>query len=288
MLSSEGAYRGIFFLLILTGLFIIGPASHTTAQQLRSQVKLMLERLPLEKQEKLKNFADDIEVFINDYDWTGEASDDEIPISIQIFLMDASVSFEPRYTGTFLITNNLDIQYYDKYWKFAYEAGTRLDHNENIFDSFTGFIEVYIYLILGGEYDKYGKFMGAPYFERAKLISDQAKFSSRFMTGLEERTKLIDKIMSDEYKPFREMKDLFFLGMSYVGEQDTTAQRYCSQSLDILEDVLKGFTAREKAEQFMKAHHIEYIDVFKDDQDMLQKMIRIDPDREETYRQYVK
>jgi len=248
----------------------------------------MLERLPLEKQQKLKDFAEDIETYINDYDWTGEALEEPIPISIQIFLMDNSVSYESRYSGTFLITNNLDNQYYDKYWRFPYEAGTRLEQNENIFDPFTGFIDFYVNLIIGGEYDKYGKLMGTPFFEKAKLISDQAKFNARFILGWKERTKLIDRIQSEEYTAFRTMKDFFFLGLSYVGEEDTTAQNYCGQALTIIEDILTKQSDTEETLNFLKAHHVEFIDLFKEDQDILRKLIRIDPERTETYQQYLK
>jgi hypothetical protein len=248
----------------------------------------MLERLPLEKQQRMRDFAETLETYINDYDWTGESYDDEIPITIQIFLMDASVSYEERYAGTFMITNNLDMQYYDKYWRFPFQAGERMEHNENAFHPFTGFIDFYINIIIGGEYDKYGKFMGTPFFEKAKLISTQAKFNTQFNLGWKERTELIDRIMGDEYKTFRSMKDLFYLGLSYVGEEDTTAQKYCSQSLDLLEKILTDNPDDEEVVQFLKAHHLEYVDIFKDDNEILEKLVRIDPDRESTYREYMK
>ena len=273
---------------LLFGLFIMSSIQSASAQNIRAQVKITLERLPLEKQQKLKDFAEDIETYISDHDWTGESADDEIPMSVQIFLMDNSVSYEARYSGTFLITNTSDIQYYDKYWRFPYEAGTRLEHNESIFDPFTGFIDFYVYLIIGGEYDKLGKFMGTPYFEKSKLLSDQAKFNARFILGWKERTTLIDRVLSDDYKPFRTMKDFFFLGQSYVGEEDTTAQKYCAQALSLLDDILTKDPGNEEAVQFLKAHHVEYIELFKEDRKILEKLIRIDPNRVETYQQYLK
>jgi len=288
MFSPYGSNRKWIFGCIILGLFIIFFISSSSAQQIRSQVKLMLERLPLEKQQKLKDFAEEIETYINDHDWTGESSDDEIPITIQIFLMDYSVSYEARYSGTFLITNNLDIQYFDKYWRFPHEAGTRLEHNENVFHPFTGFIDFYVYLIIGGEYDKYGKFLGTPYFEKAKHISEQAKFNARFILGWEERTRLIDRTLSKAHEPYRSMKDFFFLGLSYVGDEDSTAQKYCKQALLLTESILSEDPENEETLQFLKAHHIEYVDLFKNDREIIEKLIQIDPERTETYRQYLK
>ena len=278
--------RRVLFVLILLSL-TIGIVTPSFAQQIRAEVKLLLERLPLEKQQKLKNLAEDIEVYINDHDWTGEIWDKEIPVSIQIFLQDNSVNYESRYAGTFLITNNLDIQYYDKYWRFPYQYEERLLHQDGIYHPFMGFIDFYVYLILGGEYDKQGRFLGTPYYEKANYISEQAKFVNQFIRGWEERTLLVNRILSDSYKPFREMKDLFFLGLSYVGEEDSTARKYCTQSLSIFEKILRDDPYDEEAIRFIKVHHIEYIDIFKDDRDMLEMLMRVDKERSETYQKYL-
>ena len=106
---------------ILTGiLLILTYMSALYSQQIESSVKVVLERLPLEKQKKLKNLADELENYLNDYDWTGN-DEDNFQITMQIFLQDMSVNYEDRYSGTFVISNNSDIQFYDKYWVFPYQ-----------------------------------------------------------------------------------------------------------------------------------------------------------------------
>lgn len=288
MKRSKPVVRGRTVIFTLTLLCLVfTPFEDATSQAVRSQVTALLERLPLEKQERMKDFAETLESYINDHDWTGEISDDEIPVTIQIFLTDNSVSYESRYAGTFLITNNADIQYYDKYWRFPFEPEDPLFHDENTFHAFTGFIDFYIYLILGGEYDKYGRFLGTPFYEKAKLLSDQAMFNVQFQLGWQERTDLIDDILSKENEPFRTMKDLFFLGLSYIGEEDETARQYCIEALDLFEDVIKANPDHEQARQFIEAHHLEYVDLFRGDRDVLQRLSRLDPERADTYRQYM-
>src|SRR4030042_2468127 len=224
------------YISIVIGCALFAPGVRTVyGQKIKTDVQLMLEALPLDKQEKLKNFADDLEIYFNDWDWTKENSDEEIPVSITIFLMDNSVSYEDRYSGTFLISNNRDDQYYDKYWKFPYQFGSRIEHNESVYHPMTGFLDFYLNMIIGGEFDKYGTLLGTPFFEKAKLISDQAKFSTQFIIGWEERTRLIDRIMSEDYKTYRIMKDAFFLGLSYAGEEEGTARRYLGEALDLME-----------------------------------------------------
>lgn len=272
------------FLACLTAI----STSAVFSQQIKADVKLTLERLPLEKQEKLKDFDERITTYINDYDWTGGENDLEIPVTMQIFLQDKSVSYEDRYSGTFLISNNSDIQYYDKYWYFPYDPSKPLFHNEGVFEPFTSFLDYYIYLILGGEYDKYGKLLGTPFYERVKQISNQAKFNTTFMKGWDEREVLIDRILGKDFALFRQMKDLYFLGRSYIGEEDTTVVKYCSEAINLLDRVLDRDPENKEAQQFVKAHHIEFIEMFQNDPQMLRKLIRIDPEHEETYRQYLK
>jgi len=279
--------KGIFCLLLIVS-FVVSYNRVAFGQRLNAQVKMRLERLPLQKQQKLKDLGENIETYINDYDWTGESSDEEIPITVQISLMDNSVSYEDRYSGTFLITNNSDLQYYDKYWRFPYQAGEQLIHNENVFDPFTGFINFYVYLIIGGEYDKYGRFLGTPYFEKAKHICGQAKFNSLFRLGWDERSTLVDKILSKENEPFRTMEDLFFLGLSYVDEEDSTARKYCGQALSLLDEILTKDPYNKQARQFLNAHYLEYTDILKGDSKAMEKLIRLDPNHAETYRKAMK
>jgi hypothetical protein len=277
---------------IIINSFLIGMVAvlpgRVSAQAIQAKVQLTLERLPLEKQEKLKNLDETIETYLNDYDWTDDSEDIQIPVTIQIYLQDKSVSYEDRYGGTFLISNNSDIQYYDKYWYFPYDPAKPLMHNEGIFNPFTSFLDFYIYLILGGEYDKYGKFMGTPFYQKANQINDQAKFTTTFMSGWKERGMLIDHILGKEFARFREMKDLYFLGRSYLGEEDSTAVKYCSEAIDLLNTILERNPEGKETLQFINAHYIEFIEMFQNDPRMMRELIRIDPNHEKTYRQYLK
>ena len=277
--------RTVVPIAIFSAVFVAAGASY--GQKIKSRVSVVLERLPLEKQKKLQDFFSLVETYVNSYDYTGTRSDDVLPVSIQIFLQDQSVSYESRYSGTFLVSNTTDIQYYDKYWRFPYQEGNPLMHIENVVDPFTGLIDFYLHIILGGEFDKNGRLAGTAFYEKAKLINEQAKFNSQFIWGWEERTKLIDFLLSDENKPFRAMKDFYFAGLSYVGQEDTTARKYCGQAVVALEKVLTADPDHKEAQQFLKFHHPELIDLFKDDRSMLELLMRIDPERADTYKYHI-
>jgi len=258
------------------------------SQLIDSNVQIILERLPLEKKEELKELDQKIKSYIDEYDWTGEIFEESLQISIQIFLQHRYVSFEDRYIGRFIISNNSDAQYYDKYWVFPYQSENPLVHNETMFDPFMSFIDYYIYIILGEEYDKYGKYLGNKYFENSRNIANSAQFNSQYAWGWKERNELIDKLLSDEFKPYRNMKDQFFLGLSYVGEEDINAQKFCRKAFDFINHTLTKNPDNERILQFLQAHNLQFIEVLGNDKDILKKMIKIDPKNEALYKENLK
>jgi len=282
MRGMKSGKNGIAVLLLM---FSVLPLQ---AQQIKADVTIMLERLPLEKQEKLRDLADELEAYISDHDWTGEHLEEPIPVTLQLILIDQSASYQSRYQASFLISNNSDLQYGDKYWRFAYQEGDPLIHDENNYNSFLGFLDYYVYLVLAWEYDKMGEYMGDPYYEKARLISNQARFNSQFSYGWQDRSEEIEYYISADNKPFRKSKDLYFLGLSYVGEVDTTAQRYCGQAIELLDEILTENPNHESALKFLQAHHLECIDLFDRNRRIMEILMRLDSDHAETYRKYIK
>jgi hypothetical protein len=209
-------FSRLMFLGVLMG-FFIGFQGDLQAQKIKASVSMILERLPLDKQEMMKNFADDLERYLWETDWVDQGGDEELPLSIQIFLNDASVTYEYRFSGTFLVSNTSDLQYSDKYWRFPYLKENKLTHSDT-YDPLTGFIDFYIYLILGAEFDARGELAGQPFYEKAQAIGDQAMFNAQYVLGWRERNEMMDRLMSDEFKQFRIMKDRYYLGLSYQTE----------------------------------------------------------------------
>lgn len=271
---------------IFACLFILFLIPSLLAQQVNADVKLILERLPLEKQKKLATLEKDIETYLHEYTWLEEI-EGEIPLQIQIVLQDVSASFEDRYSGTFLVSNVSDLQYYDKYWKFPYQAGDRLVHQEGVFDPFTGFIYFYMYLILGGELDKYSLLGGTKSYEKAKHILDQARFNTQFMLGWDERSKLLQSILSEDNIPFRKAKYYLWIAIAYGAEEDTTAEKYGLEGIAILTEFLKEHPDHKEAKDFLKAHHIELAESLKNFPSLIEKLIALDSEHEAVYRRYL-
>ena len=279
-------------LLVLILLFPFVPglsAGNVFAQKVKAEVTVVLERLPIDKREKMADFQDKITQYINQYDWCEPKYDEEFPIKLQIYLQDASVSFEDRYRATLLVSNNTDMQFYDKRWLFNYDPQEMLTHDETQVNPLTSVIDFYVYILLGGEFDKYGKFEGSPFYEKARKISHQARFS-RFILGWDERRQLIEEILAEKNKPYREAVDAYFLGLAYEEEDPAQTLKYCKKAVDLLAKLIRANPDYKLPHQFIDGHYIELIDLFKGTdyaQEVFQTLIAIDPDHKTEYEKYL-
>ena len=164
---------------------------------------------------------------------------------------------------------------------------------ENDKDSFTSVIEFYLYIILGGEYDKWGTLAGTRYFEKAKHIAEMARSGmGRFVYGWDRRLDLLEELMSDFHKPYREMVDYYFYGLSLVNQDNEKARRNCATAIKMLDKILTDDPENEYAQKFIQAHHLEIIEIFKRaiNKDALRTLMVIDNDaaRKRLYEGYLR
>ena len=279
-------------ILFFTLLFIFIVTSVNYAQDIKAEVTATLDNLPLEQQEKLINFQQIMQDYINGNEWTNGEIDAQIPITLQIFFSSFSASsFEDAYGLQILISDNSDVQYFDRRCRMAYRAGDIPMFSQSNWTPLTSLIDFYVYLVIGEVFDKFERFMGTPYFEKAKMIAEQAKFGEgRFMEGWELRNELILEILSDENKKFREMKDFYYYGIFFAEDDKIKARTYCKAAVDMIEDIMKiNKDYKDKCQKFLSAHYIELVDLFKDHDDVsiFEKLIELDPEHAEIYQEYL-
>lgn len=283
--------RNLLLLFIALIVFIgqIFPPS-AACQRVVAQVNTILKTLPIEKQEKLADFHDKVTHYINSYDWHNNPYDGgQIDVDMTIMLEDISTSSEERYKATFQVTNKYDIQIFDKRCRFAYRSGELVVH-ENAINSLTALLDYFIYLIIGGEFDKYGTLEGTPYYEKARDIAQQAKFQlSRYDSegGWDLRNEQINYILSKEHQKFREMVDYYYYGISLIESELDKAREYCAEAVRMLDKILEEDPKNEYCKNFISSHHAELINLYKNAQDktVLKKLMILDPDNAESYRE---
>ncbi len=252
----------------------------------KADIQVVLDKLPIENQEELKDFDKLIERYINDFSWIEEEDVPTVEISVQIFLEKQPTSIEERYSCTILVTGG-DIRYYDKRVVFPFKKGDQIEHGGQ-FHPLSGIIDFYIYLAIANEIDKIGYLEGSKYFDKAKAVMEQGKFT-RYNTGWDRREELIDEIYSENYKKFREMKDYFFYATSILPDEKKEARKYMATAIDMLKETLDRQHDLEAAHKFIDAHFQEVIDLFKDAENKkpIRTLQRLDFDRSDIYEEYL-
>ena len=257
------------------------------AQRIESQVETDLETLPEEKQEKLVDFTDKVMHFLDSAPWSDDPWNTPVYLLLTLKLEDMSAGAEERYRCTIIISNSYDIQFSDERWRFAYQSGDQITYQENNYDSFTSVLAFYVNMILGGEFDKWGTLAGTPYYEKARNIAEQSKFGlGRFIEGWDRRLELVGYFLSDRHKPFREMVDYCFYGLSYVGEDNEKAREHLATGITLLDKIVATDPENKYAKDFIKAHYQEFVEVYRraKNKEPLRKMMVLDPDNEQLYR----
>jgi hypothetical protein len=281
--------RQVIITVLVLGLSLFYNVTDLLAQTIIVTVDLELNALPDEKREKLTNFKQVLEDYLNNFKWTENEFGGEFKINLNMLFQDISVSFEDRYKVQLLISNNSDVQYSDKRCRLEYQKGEIPNHSDNNWDSLTSLLDFFMNIIIGEEMDKFGHLLGSRYFERAKLIAEHARFGmGQFIDGWDLRVDLINYILGDTNTKFREMKDFYFYGLYFAKDDPSKARTYCKEAINMLEEIIaKEDTKFKKCDRFIEAHYIEIVELFKNsgDRKVFETMIKLDPPRENIYKE---
>jgi len=260
------------------------------ADQIKAEVNVIIDKLPLDKQEKMQDFHIALKEYIEGVEWLEE--DDSIPVEItlQLFLTDALSNVEDRYKCEFLISST-DVQYFDRRYKFPFQMGDVLIYNDQAAEPLTSVINFYVNMILGSELDKEREYGGDLYYKKAQSFVALGKFvRTDFIRGWTEREELIKDVFTEPFRKFRKMKDYYFYGLYVREEKLDETRKNIRTALDILGGVLKEKADLEEPRQFLDAHYLEIINIFKDDrysEDVFKKLIELDPAHKELYEEHI-
>lgn len=258
--------------------------------QLKADVNVIIDKLPIDKQEKMQDFHKVVKDYIENAVWLEEDDLGPIEITLQMFLTDIPSNIEDRYKCEFLISSS-DVQYFDKRVRFPYHPGDPLVYNEQAIDPLTGVIDFYVNMILGNEFDKESYLGGDFYYKRAQSIAALGKFvRTEFIRGWTEREELIQRVFNEPFATFRKMKDFYFYGLYIRKENIQEARKHIKTALDMIETVMKEQSALEEPKQFLNAHYLEFLEIFKDDKaksEVFKKLKELDPEHKELYEEHI-
>ncbi|MGO9481659.1 MAG: DUF4835 family protein [Candidatus Kryptoniota bacterium] len=293
----------------LVCLIVFAFASVASAQEIDCTVTLNTDALNPSDRVNIQNLGPSLQNYINSYRWTGEDfKGPKIKVTLSISIMSVTSGTNGQtYTAEAFIASQRPIyksrdispmfRVIDNSWQFGYQKDEPLQHNEFHFDPLVGFIDYYIYVILGFDYDSYDPLGGTKYFQQASNIVSQGQNSDNPQgwqlsgAGTYSRSALVTGVLSGSYEPFRKaFYNYEYNGIDLLTTQRDSAQAVIANSLSKIADVvMQSGTRSALAKVFFDAKYQEIADALKDypDKGIFQKLSIVDQSHQSTYAKYL-
>ena len=292
------------FAAVIIAVILFG--SIIDAQEIDCKVTVDMQNLTAEARENINNFSKNIEDYINNYRWTrDDFGSDKIKCSFDIFFQGSPS--ENSYIAQVFVGSQRKIykserstgiiRLLDDKWEFTYTRNQPLYHNAFQYDPLVSFIDFYINLILGFDYDSYKLLDGITFYQQALDIASKARSgggsSSSWETkssGTYNRTQFIEEIMNPKYKVVREALYFYhFKGLDLLSRNKTKALENVLKAVESIGNFQKKNNERSIfIKAFFDTKYLELCDLFIDyrDSTVYQKLSKIDQSHQKSYDEY--
>jgi hypothetical protein len=278
----------------------------TFAQEIDCKVTVDMQNLAAESRENISNFSKNIEDYINNYRWTrDDFGGEKIKCSFDIFFQGSPS--ENNYVAQVFIGSKRQIyksqkssgviRLLDDKWEFQYTRNQPLYHNAFQFDPLVSFIDFYIYIILGSDYDTYKLLDGTHYYQQALDIASKARsrggsgssWESK-SSGTYNRSQFIEEITNQKYKIVREAFYIYhFKGLDLLSQKKSKALENVFKAVESIGNFQKKINERSLfIKTFFDTKYLELCDLYLDysDASIFDKLSKIDQSHQKSYDEY--
>ena len=296
--------RTILSTILLAALF----ATPLPAQEIDFMTEITMDILSPSQKTYLAEFEQDLKEYVNNHRWTEvEFYNDKIPVRMSVNFMTGTDAGE--FTTQVVIdaqrriwedgrptqVTSLLLRLKDNNWSFSYLQGQPFVHDEYQFNEITSFIDFYMYLILGMDFDSYEPMLGSPYYQKALTIAQRSQASRQAgdwqgQSNQYSRMNFISELLNAQYERFREaLYWYYYEGLDFLKTEKPFAQKAIAKSLEYVAEILSRTSARSllltmwldvKANEFCKL-----LDGYADRTQVMSIMAQVDPARQQIYRQ---
>jgi hypothetical protein len=286
----------LFFLLLL-------PAVNF-AQELNCRVSVNFEALQILNREKLNDFAQNIESYMNKTKFTNENfSGEKIECTLDIYFTGASS--ETNYNAQLFIGSRRPVHrspkdspmftILDNSWNFSYEKGQGFYQSQSVYDPITSFLDFYALVIIGYDLDSFEELNGTAYYSRAMDIVNigaSSKFSAGWLktTGSYSRRGLVEDLLNEKYRSFREgFFNYHYNGIDLYTTNKEEAQDNIAGFVESMEKI-KIDISSTLIKTFFDAKYGEIIEYLRDypNKEVFKTLKRIDPPHSAKYDEVMK
>jgi len=293
---------GICPRIILSLLPFLVFFSRTSAQQVQCTINVNYEAVSTTHKDLLGSLRDELSEYINNSSWGDDQFEEPISCEMSVFVQNAIG--ENRYSAQVVIVSQRQIlgsdrsspvvRIKDESWEFNYIRNRPISHNLSSFDEVASFLDYYVYIILGYDYDTYEDLGGSKWFAKAADVANLGRSSGQKgwqnTTGSYSRTQLIDEILNPKFTPARSaIYTYHFAGLDSLNINRTTACKRMLSALEAVGLVRRVSDPRSLAiKAFFEAKYLEIADKLLKcpGPSAYPKLIAIDPSHQTTYEEY--
>ena len=287
-------------LIVVTLIGAVLCFAATSLGQIEAQVTANLAQVT-GSHEPLANFAADIQRYINTNKWTSEdIGNDKIQVSITISV--TTTATQNVYDAQFFLgssrpvyksqKNSAMLRLFDDSWEFTYIKNQPLVHDELRFDPLTSFINFYMYLVLGYDFDSFNPpLSGTPYFQKAIQFCGQAgsnKGWDRASPPTYSKYSFVEELLNSKYEPIREGMFMYnYRGVDYLEVKPDAAYKNIIAFIHTVADFKSSENSTSLViKAFFDAKYQELAEIFRNYQDksVQQLLSSVDPSHEMAYR----
>lgn len=289
--------------LLLTAAAVLFFLQCSIAQEINCTVTANLDLLNSESRENLVDFVSNVEQYINSYRWTSEdLGGEKIACALNIQFQASPTS--NTYTVQAFIGSRRRIYKSDKStallrilddkWQFNYLRSQPLTHTEGRFDPLTSFIDYYINIIIGYDFDSYRAGDGTPYFQRAADIVSKGRNGGTgwdVATGTAfSRAQFSDELMNPQFREFREAVEAYhYHGLDLMYKDDGKAKKNILAALEKIDKVQKRINQKSLLLKiFFDTKYLEIAETYigYPDLEVFTRLAQIDANHQQTYDEY--
>lgn len=284
---------------------LVSATSVTKGQDLNCDVVIDAARIETSDQRVFEDMEKAFEDFLNTRDWSPDEIKPEERIkcglsitlnempSIGVFKATVQIrSARPIYNTTY---ESILLNFADRDWAFEYIESQPLNFNDNDYISnITSMLAYYAYVMIGLDYDSFGKLAGTPYYQKAQNIVTNAQQGNRPGWGALESTRNRYALITDITN--QQMEDLRIgyykyhrLGLDVFESNPEETRKQVMEVLESIKKIKDRYPSSIFVISFFDAKSEELVDIFADGSLQEKRkaynlLVELNPTKEDSYK----
>jgi len=247
-------------------------------QELNCEVKVICPKCQMADPGLFADLETAIREFMNNRKWTSDTYQPHERISCQIIITISEERSIDRFGAEASIVSsrpvyNSDYQtallnHRDKQWEFGYSVSQPLEFSEvGNLSNLTSLLAYYAYIIIGLDYDTYGRYGGTPWYLKAQAIVNNSQNAPevgwKSYDGLRNRYWLVENLLSPKFTDYRSVLYTYHLkALDQFYTNPATSTKTFVSMLNDLDKLNKAQPNSMLLQLFFNAKKQELMDIF--------------------------